>query len=997
MTDRESQIERISDAALKREGTARAAFLDEACAGDTALKRDVESLLAQESAAKGFLSTPAAALAAGLMGGGTSFIGRQLGPYVIQARLGAGGMGEVYRAHDTKLGRDVAIKILPSIFTRDPERLARFEREARLLAALNHPNIGAIYGLEDVDGVPSLILELVEGETLAERIAGSRHQASGSGERRSLTSEARGLPISDALTIASQIADALEAAHEHSIVHRDLKPANIVVHDLAVKVLDFGLAKAIVGDAAGPDLSQSPAITSYGARDGVILGTASYISPEQARGRPVDKRTDIWAFGCVLYEMLAGRVAFSGDTLTDTIAAVLRGEPDWQALPATTPDGIRRLLKRCVEKDHGRRLRDIGDARLEIFEALAAPTDSHDAELQWPAGRGTANATAPPKHLSWLVTAVLTLGLGLVAALVPATLYFRRVPVGAPETRFEIPAPRFASNLLISPNGRTVAYVASSEGKRAIWVGPIGSLTTQRLTGTDNASGLFWSPDSRHLAFFADGKLKKIDVFGGAAQTLCDSALGLPGAWNRDDVILFGGFAGGAQGLLRISAFGGAVTPVTVADVSKEYAHVQPQFLPDGHHFIYHAVDSNQRDGALYLGSLDSTSTTRLLMVIPNIWQGTNSPALYAAPGYLLFSRDGRLRAQLFDTVRMTLSGEPVALGENVSADFSVSENGVLVYRKVTDQPREQPATLLWFDRKGKPAGQVATPVNVEYLRLSPDGQQIAVDNAGPANHYNSDIWVIGVTRAAPLKLTFDSGFDGFPVWAPDGRRIVFAAVRGGHVVSKLYQKRADGVGAEDLLLPDNTNDVDIPYDWSSDDRYIIFERFGFNAMAAANDIWFLPLFGDKKPSLFLHSSFPKVQPQLSPDGRYLAYATNESGTYQIVVQSFPDPTKGKWPITSQGGTEPSWRRDGRELYYLAPDGKLMAVTVRGEPTFEPGQPTSLFQTALTPKDPRFSRRYAVTADGQRFLTISSLNAPVSDTDAAPITAIVNWTAALKK
>ena len=970
--DKEREAARICEAALDRPASERDALILKECAGDNELRREVESLLRQLSKADEFLQRPAMEEAAAqAMALHALVVGQQVGPYQIQGRLGAGGMGEVYRAHDTKLGRDVAIKVLPRIFTSDRERLARFEREARLLAALNHPSIGAIHGLEDVDGVAALVLELVEGRTLADRLANGA------------------IPIQEALNIASQIAAALEAAHEKGIVHRDLKPANVVLTiEGQVKVLDFGLAKALAGGASDLALSPSATISAAGVDGGIILGTAAYMSPEQAGGQVVDKRMDIWAFGCVLFEMLTGRRAFEGDSISEILARVIEREPPWKALPPALHPRIHELLRRCLEKDRNRRLRDIADARFQIEEALA-PTDWNGAELQWVTRRGTAKAAAPR---GWSVIAGLALGL---AALVPATLYLRRAPVDAHVTRFEMPAPGFVRNLVIAPDGRTVAYVASHEGRQAIWTGPVGSLTARQLNGTDNASGLFWSPDSRYLGFVAEGNLKKIAVSGGEPQVVCDSSIDLPGTWNRDDVILFGGFAGGAAGVLRVSASGGDVTMVTVADVSKEFIHVQPQFLPDGRHFIYHAVDSNQRDGALYVGSLDSKSTTRL-MAIPNSWHGTNSPASYAAPGRLLFSRDGRLMAQGFDPVRRTLSGEPSAVDENVRADFSVSENGLLVYRKVTDQKRRQPVPLAWFDRTGSPTGQVATPINAESLSLSPDGQQVAVDNAGPAGSPNSDVWVIGLTRGAPLKLTADAGFTGFPIWDPHGNRIVFGAIRAGRVVSKLYQKRADGVGAEALLLPGDSNDIDVPQDWSSDGRYIVFSRFRFDAKSA-NDVWFLPLFGDKKPSLFLQTSFPKVQSQLSPNGRYLAYVTNESDTYQIVVQSFPDPTIRRWHITAQGGTEPSWRRDGRELYYLALDGKLMAVRVESNPTFTFGKPTPLFQTALTQQQPiPVSRRY-VTADGQRFLMISPLTVAAVDKNATPITVSINWSAPLQK
>jgi len=901
--------------------------------------------------------------------------GIRLGPYEVIALIGEGGMGQVYRARDTKLDRDVALKALPESFVHDPDRLARFQREAKVLASLNHPNIAHIHGLEESNGIRALVMEFVEGEDLAQRLT-------------------RGaIPIDEALPIAKQIAEALEAAHEQGIIHRDLKPANIKVRpDGVVKILDFGLAKA-TEPGIRDDVNNPMAITDLAnTRPGAVFGTPSYMSPEQASGDRVDKRTDIWAFGCVFYEMLVGERAFRSDSVSGILAAVIAADPPWPKLPPRTPTTITRLLHRCLEKNSKHRLRDIGEARIAIDVQLGDL-----ARVLTTRSEGVNIGGFRPSRTLQLVTVLLSLSL-VIALIFAIGRYFQRNPAVS-ATRFEMAASQFASDLLISPDGQTVAYVASHQGKLAIWVQPFGSVAGHELDGTANATGLFWSPDSRHLGFVADGKLKKIAVSSGAPQVLCEAAINLPGTWNRDDVILFGGFAGGVPGLLRVSASGSEVAPVTVADVSKEFVHVEPQFLPDGRHFLYYAISSNQRDGALYLGSLDSKSTTRL-MNLPNSWQGPNSRALFALPGYLLFSREGRLMAQAFDTVRMTLSGEPFALSENVRADFSVSESGVLVYRKVVDRPQQQPAPLFWFDRKGKPTGEVAMPVDVESLSLSKDGQQIAVDNAGPSPKYNSDIWVTGVSGAASVRLTFDPGFDGSPIWDPDGRSIVFAAIRSGRVVSKLYQKRSNGVGAEELLLPGNAKDVDVPQDWSYDGRYIIFARFSFDDLLA-NDLWYLQPRGDRRPTLFLHSPFLNVQPRLSPDGRYVAYATNESDTYQIVVQSFPDPTIGRWPITARGGTEPTWGRGGRELFYLAPDGKLMAVQVTGDPAFKVvGAATPLFQTILTQEQPTpVSRRYAVTADGQRFLVKSSLAVSAHDDDknAAPISVTTNWTAALQK
>jgi Tol biopolymer transport system component len=889
--------------------------------------------------------------------------GSRIGPYEVTAPLGEGGMGVVYRARDTQLQRQVALKLLPDHFADDPDRLNRFEREAQVLASLNHPNIAQIYGLEKSGSASCIVMELVEGETLADQLR-------------------RGpLPLDEAIEVAKQIVDALAAAHERGIVHRDLKPANIKRTPAgAVKILDFGLAKAPQNPLPGEQgFSNSPTMVS-GSMAGMILGTAPYMSPEQARGKSVDARTDIWAFGCVLYEMLTGTQTFTGETTTDILAKVLEGQPKWEALPAATPPSIRVLLEATLTKDPKQRLQHIGDAK--VFLSRPATLDKSAPQIfrDRRGGRG------------WFAAAV-GFALAFAAALVPASRYFMRAPAELQAIRFEMPAPGTPGVPVISPDGQRIAYVATDSGKTGIWIRSIGSLAAQLLPNTENATGLFWAPDSRRLAFFADGKLKKTDL-GGGVQTLCDTAPGLtlPGTWNKDRVILFGTFAAGVSVIARVPDGGGEPTPVASSDASNEISFV-PRFLPDGRHFLFHAVSfsSNGPGGSVYIGSLDSKTVKRLMTLSDFGPTGNNSGVDYAQ-GYLLFSRDRTLLAQPFDAEHLTLSGEPALVAENVARSFSVSETGVLVYRTAPSSTARADAfrRLLWLDRKGKPAGEISTPANVDDMRLSHDGR-IAMDNEEGGS--NSDIWVLD-SRGVPDKLTADNPtFDGYPVWSPDGKELVYASSRGKKFpVAQLYHKFANGVGAAEALLPGEGEVTDVPQDWSTNG--IVFQRLKPGTFQSSG-IWVLSM-PDKKPSEFLQDGFIHGQAQVSPDGRYIAYSTNASGSFQIVVQTFPKPGGEKWPITAQGGTEPLWKRDGRELYYLAPTGKIMAVSIKSDPTFQVGQTTELFQTGLPTQGNPSVKRYAVTDDGQRFLIAAGSLTPSSN-DPLPITAVVNWTGLLRK
>jgi eukaryotic-like serine/threonine-protein kinase len=633
--------------------------------------------------------------------------GTRLGPYEIVSALGAGGMGEVYRARDTKLGRDVAIKILPRVFTSDPERLARFEREARMLATLNHPNIGAIYGLEDADSIRALVLELVDGETLADQIA-------------------RGpLPLKDALPMARQIAEALDAAHDKGIVHRDLKPRNVALtRDGTVKVLDFGLAKATVRDGAAGDGSHAPTMTIGGTRQGTVLGTAAYMSPEQARGQAVDKRTDIWAFGCVLYEMLTGQIAFRGETISDTIAAVLDREPNWTALPAATPWTIRRLLQRCLEKDPKRRLRDIADARLELDEELSGPER---------AGLGERPQTERLSHVPpsrWIYA--VGISLLVLGTAFGWWVHSRPSVVERGAVRIDVSPPAGTKFVVgfgaISPDGQFLTFVVQSPSGPTLWVRALDSQAAHELPGTDGAAFPFWSPDSRSLGFFASGKLRRIDIAGGTPTEICDVPAGRGGTWNADGVIVYNAVNDGP--LLQVLATGGAPRPLTALDVTKhENSHRNPTFLPDGRHFLYFIRSDDREIRGIYVGSVERPQER--IRVVPSDFSGVYSPGQDERSGYLLWLRNGALVAQPLDAERFTVSGEAVTVADsirqigapNALSPVSVSRDGTLVYGS-SPEPHYQ---LTWYGRDGKPVGTVGTPDAYLDLRISPDGQRVAV------------------------------------------------------------------------------------------------------------------------------------------------------------------------------------------------------------------------------------------------------------------------------
>ena len=872
------------------------------------------------------------------------------------ALLGAGGMGEVYRARDTKLNRDVAIKVVLPAVANDPDRLARFSREAQLLASLNHPNIAAIYGLEEGVEVRALVMELVEGPTLADQIA-------------------RGpIPLADALAIARQIAEALEAAHEQGIVHRDLKPANIKVRpDGTVKVLDFGLAKAIeTGSglrAPGSDAMNSPTLSIHATEAGLILGTAAYMSPEQARGKAVDKRTDIWAFGCVLYEMLTGRRPFAGDDVSDVLASVLAREPDLAALPASTPLSIRRLVRRCLQKDRNERLRDIGDAQIEIRDALTK-VDGDATVVAVPAVDSRRG-----ERLAWLGA--------LVAMALAVAVVARRPDAAAVEMRLDIitPPTTVPQSVAISPDGRTIAFVATSDGQSRVWLRSLESGSARAVVGTDGAESPFWSADGRSVGFFTESKLMRVDVEGGLVQTVANASGGLGGTWNRDGVILF---AMPGTPIFRVSASGGE--PVAIPGLAQQGSIFSPQFLPDGRRFLYYVRGRPEVRG-VYVGQLDPPLEPRRLIE-------SDTGAVYAPSGHLLFIRAGTLVAQTFDPVRLELSGSSFAVAEQgMSANntlqrtaVSVSGTGTIAFRTRSAAARRQ---FVWFDRSGKELGQIGESVNTSLNSpsLSPDGQRVALYRG--VEGANPDIWLFETKRGVFSRFTTDAADDVGPVWSPAGDRIVFSSNRSG--IHNLFQKAVAAGGSETLLL--STAQPKFATDWSSDGRFVLFHT---QHPKSGNDVWAFQMNGNGTPFAVVQTSAEELSGQFSPDGRWVAYQSDESGRVEVYVQPFPGPGS-KWPISTNGGSQVRWRHDGKELFYVASDGRLMAASIQAGPdarALDIGTPVALFAPPFGGAVQQGESRpqYMVSPDGRRFLVSG-----VTEEAQSPITVILNWSPATAK
>lgn len=891
---------------------------------------------------------------------------RKIGQYEVTGKLGEGGMGEVYRARDAKLGREVALKILPAALAHDGQSLARLEREARTLAALNHPNIAAIYGLEEAEGLRALVMELVEGETLAEHI----HGATGTGTKC--------LSPEEALPIAKQIAEALEYAHERGVIHRDLKPANVkITPEGTVKVLDFGLAKVLSDqDSAAPvTAANSPTLSALATQAGMILGTAAYMAPEQAKGKPVDRRADIWAFGCVLFEMLSGKKPFEGETISDLLAAVIRGEPEWTDLPEKTPAAIKRLIRRCLVKDPKQRLRDVGDARIAIEETLARTAADAGADVL---GAGIAESTSAARlrrTLPWAMGSV-----AIVFAGVACWLLFR--PALRPNViRFPLSPPEGAEfidggELSISPDGRMLAFIAQSGGPDkppVLWLRPLDSMAAQAIPGTEGAQAPFWSPDSQQIGFQAGGKLVKIAATGGGPQTLCDADFP-GGSWNKDGAILFNNH----NNIYSVPDTGGEPTLVATPDAAHGEFFQLPQFLPDGRHFIVQVRTGSPVGGYIAAGSLDSKTVERLTP--------SSTDALYAL-GYLFYMDQSTLMARRFNAKALRFTGGAVPVAQNVgrfeNADygfFVVSPTGMLAYETV---PAVSTNQMTWFSRAGQKLGVVGQPDVYSTPVLSPDGSKLAVA-VGPLGKHN--IWVYDLKRGTGSRLTISSADDLNPVWSADGKQILFSSNRAG--LYDIYQQAADGLGSTEPVFQ-SKDQIKYLNDLTTDGRYLLYDTGGDENGA---QLWGVPLFGDRKPSAFIEGEFRAISAQFSPNGHFVTYASNETGRNEIYVQTFPQQT-GKWQISASGGTDPVWRRDGKELFFLSPDGKLMAVDANTNAgTFQAGIPKELFQAQVIP--PWYWRNiYAPSADGQRFLMIT----PASEAKAAPITVVVNWAATMKK
>jgi len=878
--------------------------------------------------------------------------GMHLGSYEILAPIGAGGMGEVYKARDTKLDRDVAIKVLPTTLARDPERLARFEREAKVLAALNHPNIAQIYviheGIGESDAGRALVMELVPGRTL--RVP---------------------LVLGEALRIAGQVAEALEAAHDKGIIHRDLKPANIMITPAGVvKVLDFGLAAITQPSAtASGDPSNSPTLTMGATQEGMVLGTAGYMSPEQAGGQALDKRTDIWSFGAVFWEMLTGQRLFTGDTIAHILASVLRAPIDFDKLPSATPRVIRDLVKRCLDRDVKTRLRDIGEARIAIQNMCKEPEG--------------AVSTAHASRLGWVAWGVAVLA--IVYAVDVSFLHFREQAPQERSLRFQIPLPENVSDAdqRISPDGHYLVF--SEPGTQGhLWVRPLNSMSAQPLAGTQGANYPFWSPDSKSIGFFAGGQLKRIEIAGGPALALADMPAGRGGTWGRDGnsggVILFAPTRNSP--IMRIPQGGGIASPVTQIRPG-EVSHRLPWFLPDGRHFFYSVThEGNSDHNTIHMGDIASTGD--------HVIGEADSEAIYSQ-GLLLFLRQETLIAQPFDARRGVATGEAAPLEQQIQrrlttayADFSASTDGLLAFRTGSAGGTFQ---LTWVDRSGKQLGLLGEPDNINDFEFSPDRKNVAAAVAPGGTINNGNIWIYDAARGLRTRFTFDPAVDSSPVWSPDGRSIIFASRRKQH--ADLYRKSADGTGTEELLYSSNLEKT--PTSWSPDDMFLLYHTTG---AVTGSDVWVLPLTPERpgaplKPFPFAQSSFNEISAQFSPDGKWVAYVSNESQRAEVYMKRFPG-ANGKRQISVGGGVTPRWRRDGKEIFYVGPDSRLMsaALIVKGD-AIEVGELRPLFGPVASAN---LNYRYDVSADGRRFLIM-----PPTQASAEGVTVVQNWTAGLNK
>ncbi|MDQ6892578.1 MAG: protein kinase [Acidobacteriota bacterium] len=885
--------------------------------------------------------------------------GTRLGPYEILAQIGAGGMGEVYRARDTRLERTVAVKVLPTHLASSLEVRQRFEREAKAISQLSHPHICALYDVGREGETEYLVMELLEGETLSDRLAKGP------------------LPLEQTLRYGTEIADALDKAHRQGIAHRDLKPGNVMLTKSGVKLLDFGLAKVMAqaqpqsGLTSDPTMAGAPNVT----REGTILGTFQYMAPEQLEGKEADGRTDIFAFGAVLYEMATGKKAFPGSSQASLISSIMTAEPPAiSTVEPRTPPLFEHIVQRCLAKGPDDRWQSASDV---------------SGELRWLASTPSAGLPAVSVRSSnGRVIAIVAL---LLLAALLAAFALPRLRPGASHpqaVRFLIAPPAgglfthdvVATNMAISPDGRHLAFVASSQGRRQIWLRDLDRVSARPLEGTGGGSSPFWSPDSRSLGFFADRKLKRLAISGGVPQAITEAVNGGNACWGPDDTILFIDNVG-REGILRVPAGGGAVVGVTHFDKKRgDFYHAWPSFLPDGRHFLYSVWFKTE--GSIRLGSLEQGDLGELLPV--------PSRALFASDGYLLYVSEGALLARPFDPKGLRLWGDPFTVAGRVpyfaitgGADFAVSQTGALAFVEGEPQGR-----MAWFDRGGREVGTVGESRNLETLSISPEGRRVAVGIAD-SKVGSIHLWIEDLGGQPPLRFSFSAGAEFAPVWSPDGRHIVFAQDPGNGSVRLRLKEVGDTGGGEDLLAPTN---FQIPHDWSRDGRFIVYTD---DDPKTHNDIWILPVTGDRKPIPFLRTSFEESDARMSPDGRSIAYVSDESGRSEVYVASFPTGA-GRRRVSVEGGSQPRWRKDGRELFFLAADARLMAVPVRvGEP-MDLGAPVPLFRsptTASNRSELAIWNDYDVSPDGQRFL----IRVDLISRDTMPMTVALGWAAGIAR
>ena len=880
--------------------------------------------------------------------------GSRLGPYEIVSPLGAGGMGEVYKARDTRLGRTVAIKVLPAHLAPTVESRQRFEREAKTISQLSHPHICALHDVGREGEIEYLVMEYLEGETLADRLAKGL------------------LPLEQTLRFGVQIADALDKAHRQGIVHRDLKPANVMLTRSGVKLLDFGLAKGMV--PAGQQSALTALPTQVGlTQEGTILGTFQYMAPEQLEGKTADARTDVFALGCVLYEMATGKKAFEGATQASLIGAILHTQPAAiSAVAPATPPALDRVVRTCLAKDPEDRWQSAGD--------LAR-------ELRWIGeGSGAGEPTSAPirsqrarRERLWMTAAIVSL------AALAATVYLWRSGAGPSReplpARFDIAAPvesTFIGRPAVSPDGRFLVSVIEIRGPNRLWLRPLDAATGREVPGTEGTtSNPFWSPDSRSIGYFSDGELRRVELSGGPPRTITEALQPLGGTWSKDGVILFSADAG--AGLYTVPASGGARSLVAKPEKEGVVFFKWPRFLPDGKRFLFYAEGRSEGSG-VYMGSLDSGESTLVV---------EGPLAAEYANGRLLYVRQATLLAQSFDPEGGKLSGEPAALAEGVgfnepssNAFFAASENGVVAFN-AGGEGESQPT---WYDRKGAPLSTVGPPGSYDHPEISPDGKQLAIDRAESSGR---DLWLMDLSRGTSTRLTFHPAFDWMPAWSPDGTRLHFVSDRDG--LANLYEKAANGLGEEVKILKGGGRKHHLAS--SADGRFLAFqvtaERLGrggprSSAGESKSDVWVMPLFGDRKSFPVLQTPFADADPRFSPDGRWLAYASDETGRREVYVQSFPT-GRGKWQISTEGCSDPRWREDGRELFYRS-NRMLMAAPVSAGESFEAGTPIVLFDTKSG------AHVFAPDASGERFLIL----APTGK-EAPPMTVLLDWTSRLEK